>query len=243
MLPFKTSIRPFRFVALMLFVFAAPSLVSAEEQIDQVVKIVSDDWSSLEIIKLLIELLTPAAMLYIGLWFDRRIKEFEHRQWSNQKVIEKRLEVYEKVTPKLNDMMCYFLRIGTWKELDPKDVVDMKREIDKDAHIYAPLFSPRFMENYNAFMAECFATFRGAGKDAQLRADASSYRDAFVGEDGQTEKWQSEWDDCFTGAEEATTREAVSASYRLLVGCIAEELGVGNLNVHETKFTDKSRVN
>ena len=220
----------------VIVAICAPS--SSAEEIDQVVKVVSDDWSSLEILKLLIDLLTPAAMLYIGLWFDRRIKEFEHRQWSNQKVIEKRLEVYEKVTPKLNDMMCYFLRIGTWKELNPTEVIDMKREIDKDAHIYAPLFSPAFMDRYNEFMSSCFATFRGAGKDAQLRADGSFYREAYVGDEPHDGKWNAEWDDCFTGAEEASTREQVSSSYRALVGLIAQELGVGNLNVHETKYTD-----
>ena len=226
-----------RFVVAVVLVGFFFGYATAEESVDQVVKVVTDDWGSMEIVKLIIELLTPAAMLYIGLWFDRRIKEFEHRQWSNQKVIEKRLEVYEKVTPKLNDMMCYFLRIGTWKELDPKEVIDMKREIDKDAHIYAPLFSPDFMEYYNKFMSSCFATFRGAGKDAQLRADSSFYREAFVG-DEKDECWQDDWNDCFTGPEEASTREEVSTSYRNLVALIAQELGVGTLRVHETKYTD-----
>ena len=208
----------------------AATHIALSQDVDHTIKIVSDDWSSLEIVKLVIELLTPAAMLYIGLWFDRRIKEFEHRQWSNQKVIEKRLEVYEKLTPKLNDLMCYFLRIGSWKELCPADVIDIKRDIDKDAYIYAPLFSPEFLERYNDFISVCFATFRGAGKDAALRAEASFYREAYVGEEGECAQWQESWNDCFVEASEASPREDVSQRYRELVGLIASEIGVGELN-------------
>lgn len=210
------------FPAMALF----PQAVFAEE-VDQVVKVVSDDWSSLEVMRLVIELLTPAAMLFVGVWLDRRIKEFEHRQWSNQKVIEKRLEVYEKITPRLNDLMCYFLRIGVWKEHKPTDIVDMKRDIDKIAHIYAPLFSPEFMTKYNAFMGNCFATFRGAGKDAQLRTEVEHYKDAYVGDEDDFEPWQADWADCFTGAEEAIDRSEVRQAYQELVGLIARELGVG----------------
>lgn len=232
----KTTLRCF-LVASVFGLATTPSVASAQEQVDQVIKVVSEDWNSLEITKLVIDLLIPAAMLAMGLWFDRRIKEFEHRQWSNQKVIEKRLEVYEKVTPKLNDMMCYFLRIGTWKEASPEEIIDMKRDIDKEAHIYAPLFSPSFMDRYHDFMGNCFATFRGEGLDAQLKADCSFYRDAYVGDEEEPCKWESEWDSCFTGPEEASSREDVSRSYRELVGLIAQELGVGTLDVQEARYT------
>ena len=198
----------------------------AEDQVDQVVKIVSDDWSSLEIVKLIIGLLTPAGLLFVGVWMDRRIKEFEHRQWSNQKVIEKRLEVYEKITPELNELMCYFLRIGNWKQHAPPDMIDHKRDIDKIAYIYAPLFSPEFLEKYNGFTSVCFAMFRGAGKDAQLRTECEIYREAYVG-DEEGNSWQPEWDECFTGAEEKSDDADIRKAYGDLVRLIAQELGVG----------------
>lgn len=204
-----------------------PTAVMAQDTIDYTIKTVADDWNSLEVVKLVVGLLIPAAMLFTGVWLDRRIKEFEHRQWSNQKVIEKRLEVYEKITPRLNEMMCYFMRIGTWKEHDPTEIVDMKRDLDKIAHIYAPLFSPQFMEMYNAFIGQCFATFRGDGKDAQLRTDCVHYRDAFVGNEDDNAGWQNDWDEYFTGPEEASDRKAVAKAYHDLVGFTAQELGVG----------------
>ena len=169
-------------VVAALAVSAVPHAALAQEP-DQVVKVVSDDWNSLEVVKLLIGLLIPAAMLFVGVWMDRRIKEFEHRQWSNQKVIEKRLEVYEKLTPQLNELMCYFVRVGSWKEHDPTEIVDMKRDMDKIAYIYAPLFSPEFLERYNEYMGVCFAMYRGAGLDAQLRTECEHYREAYVGDE------------------------------------------------------------
>ena len=181
-------------VVLAAFSFVPSDLAIGEEKIDQVVKVVSDDWSSLEVVKLFVELLMPAAMLMFGLWLDRRIKDVEHRQWSNQKVIEKRLEVYEKMAPQLNELMCYFMRIGAWKDRNPVGIVDLKRDLDKTAHIYAPLFSTRFLETYDVFMGKCFATERGAGKDAALRTELQHYCDAYVGEDHSCE-WKQEWND------------------------------------------------
>lgn len=124
-------------------------------------------------------------------------------------------------------MMCYFLRIGTWKEHDPTDIIDKKRGIDKIAHIYAPLFSPDFMKCYNGFMEKCFSTFRGAGLDAQLRSECEHYRDAYVGDENDDGTWRDEWDECFTGTEGASDRGEVRQAYVDLVGTIARELGVG----------------
>ena len=73
-----------RWFAASLLLVTFSLTAHAEDGVDQVVKVVSDDWNSLEVVKLIIDLLIPAAMLYLGLWFDRRIKEIEHRQWSNQ---------------------------------------------------------------------------------------------------------------------------------------------------------------
>ena len=224
------------FVVALLAVCLLPAFARAQDNdqpqsngqhIDQVVKVESDPWNSLEVVKLMIGLLIPAAMLFVGIWMDRRIKEFEHRQWSNQKVIEKRLEVYEKLTPQLNELMCYFVRVGSWKEHDPTEIVDMKRDMDKIAYIYAPLFSPEFLTRYNEYMGVCFAMYRGAGLDAQLRTECEHYREAYVGADDDDGSWDNEWDACFTGPEEASERDDVRRAYQEMVSLIARELGVG----------------
>ncbi|MEL6106486.1 MAG: hypothetical protein AAFU85_10630 [Planctomycetota bacterium] len=209
----------------ILILSCVSSTAFAADEVDQVIEVVGNPWNSLEVIRLITGLLIPAALLFVGVWMDRRIKEIEHRQWSNQKIIEKRLEVYEKITPQLNEMMCFFVRIGTWKEYAPTCIIDKKRDLDRIAYIYAPLFSPRFLETYNDFMALCFATERGAGKDAQLRTECEHYRDAYVG--NGTETWQEQWDDCFTGTEEAAEKKEVHRAYDRLLKRIAVEIGVG----------------
>ena len=209
-----------------LVISAASTGTIQAQEADYSIELVSEEWTSLEIVKLVVGLLMPAAMLFVGIWLDRRIKEFEHRQWFNQKVIEKRLDVYEKLTPKLNDIMCYFLQIGIWKEREPNEIIDMKRDIDKIAYIYAPLFSPLFLERYNEFMGICYAMFRGDGKDAQLRTEVGPYKQSYINDDDPDTVWKDEWDDCFTGAEEASTKKEVGQGYKRIVDQIAIELGV-----------------
>ena len=69
--------------------------------------------------------------------------------------------------------------------------------------------------------------YRGDGKDAQLKTECHHYRDAFVGDGSGDSTWRSEWDEYFTGAEEAVDRKQVRAVYQELVSVTAQELGVG----------------
>jgi hypothetical protein len=65
-------------------------------------------WNRLEITKVIIQALTPILLVLLGIIVNRAIKTFEHRQWRNQKLIEKRLEIYDDMAPALNDLLCYF---------------------------------------------------------------------------------------------------------------------------------------
>ena len=93
--------------------------------------------------KLLFQLLTPAAVAALGYYSTRVLKRFEHFQWRNQRLIEKRIAIYDSIAPDLNDLLCYFTYVGCWKELAPPDVVALKRSIDKKIYLAAPIFSPR----------------------------------------------------------------------------------------------------
>ncbi|HEY0348815.1 MAG TPA: hypothetical protein VGC60_11755 [Pyrinomonadaceae bacterium] len=65
-------------------------------------------WNSLEIVKLLVSGLTPIVVLIIGIWISRSLKRLEFLQWTNQKITEKRIAVFEELAPLLNDLLCYF---------------------------------------------------------------------------------------------------------------------------------------
>lgn len=148
-------------------------------------------WNSIEIIKLIISGVTPIIVAYIAFRFDSIIKRYERIQWTNQKIIEKRIAVYDIVVPKLNDLLCYYCYIGHWKEMTPKDIIEIKRFLDKQINVYAPLFSQEVLDKYNTFIAQCFGMFAGGwGKDAKINSLFERRKECM-------QNWEDEWDNYF----------------------------------------------
>jgi hypothetical protein len=52
---------------------------------------VQSAWNSLEIVKLIISAITPIVVGILVWKLNEAVKRFEHRQWRNQKLIERRL--------------------------------------------------------------------------------------------------------------------------------------------------------
>ncbi|HQU74847.1 MAG TPA: hypothetical protein PKV71_17550 [Calditrichia bacterium] len=178
-------------------------------------------WNSLEVLKLIVSILTPAIIGILGVRFNRRLKELEHRQWTSQKVIEKRIQVYDSLVPHLNGIMCYFTYIGEWKDLTPPEVLKIKREADKIAHINAPLFPDDFIDSYNRFIEAGFRMFGKFGQDAKLRTDFQN-RMPLLGE-----KWQTEWEQLFCEPDQITDRGEVRRLYNQTVAYMAKALDLG----------------
>ena len=176
------------------------------------------DWNSLEIAKLAVSILTPLLVLAIGLVVNRSLKRLEHRQWTSQKVIEKRLKIFDDLAPSLNDLLCYFTFVGSWKELNPEKVIQIKRSIDRIVHVNAPLFSRDFRARYDSFIDCCYQTYTGWGQNAKLRTTSSRYK--------VVEGWDPKWDDCFSQDVEADP-ETVRSAYHALMRQFSVELGIG----------------
>jgi hypothetical protein len=149
-------------------------------------------WNSLEIVKLGFSALTPIALAILGFYIQRVTKRLENRQWTNQKLIEKRLVIYDQIAPLMNDLLCYFTYVGCWKEMDPPAVVKMKRELDKRVYLAAPLFPEAFVSAYDAFAKACFSAYGQWGTDATLRT-APQNREKY-----HSTAWQPEWAKCFS---------------------------------------------
>src|SRR5882672_4191993 len=92
-------------------------------------------------------LLTSLLGLGVG-YFGLRL---DIRRTTNQELIKKRLEVYEKTVPLLDDSLCFFLSVGSWKTLEPLKFVDGKRDLDRLFNIYGPLFSKDLFQRYQSF--------------------------------------------------------------------------------------------
>jgi hypothetical protein len=148
-------------------------------------------WNSLEIIKVIISALTPIIVAYLVFRFNRVIKKYEKVQWTNQKIIEKRISIYDIIVPKLNDLLCYYCYIGNWKEITPKGIIETKRFLDKQLYIYAPLFSKDVLNKYNALIDVCFEKFTGWGKDAKINSFYERRKECH-------DNWIENWNDCFS---------------------------------------------
>lgn len=139
-------------------------------------------WNWLEVAKLFAGLLAPAAIAVFGVYIHRVTKRFEYLQWRSQKLVEKRLAIYDDLAPQLNDLLCYFTYVGCWKDLNPPDVVSLKRTIDKKVHLAAPLFSESLFSACTEFQSLCFETYTGWGRDALLRTQWQRRQEARSGD-------------------------------------------------------------
>ncbi len=178
-------------------------------------------WNSLEVVKLVVSGLTPVVVLLLGIWISRLARRLEELQWANRTIVEWRIKVYDEVATLLNDLVCYFTFVGNWKELNPHQVVSLKRDLDKNIHIAAPLFSKRFLSLYFEFIHACFETYSGWGRDAQLRTPIDRHRKA------AGDHWKKEWEELFSPAENCIDPSVVRVAYQALMRDFAGELGVG----------------
>src|SRR4051812_34034144 len=80
-------------------------------------------------------IVTPIAVAVIGYGISTQLKRIEERRWRSQELIAARLRFYREIAEPLNDLMCYFTFIGTWKEHTPPEVVAVKRALDRTFHV------------------------------------------------------------------------------------------------------------
>jgi hypothetical protein len=157
----------------------------------------------------------PIVAAVFGYWILRVTKRLEHAQWRNQKLVEKRIEVWDELGPVVNDIYCYCLRVGSWKELKPPDAVAKKRVADKLMHLNPPYFSASFFASYQRFINTCFEAFQGHGENAKIRSTAWEHKNVHP-------SWDESWDRCFL--EVPLDDEELGAVYRKLIAQVSREL-------------------
>lgn len=177
-------------------------------------------WNSLEIAKFIVSVATPLIVLLLGIRVNKRLKILEQLQWANQKLIEKRLQIYDQLIPLLNDILCYFTFIGCWKELKPDDVIKLKRTVDKIVYVNAPLFTEEFQTRYNSFIELCYSTYSGWGNDAKLRTAFKRRKEA-------NPDWEKDWEDLFAEESEVSEPKQIRKYYQEFVKYFAEKIDIG----------------
>src|SRR3954469_19493778 len=176
------------------------------------------EWNSLEIAKLSAAVLTPILLLFLGLVIKRASQRLAEVQWSNRKFMERRLDVYDEMAPKLNDLYCFFRCIGGFREVTPPDALERKRELDRAFYVNEFLFTTEFRKSYQHFINTCFSCYSGNAEDAKLRASLDKQRLQ------RGTKWRDDWTSYFSPRGEMSSSHEVTERYTALMMTFAHQV-------------------
>ena len=176
-------------------------------------------WNSLEVAKLAASILTPITIVVLGIYVHRVTKRFEDFQWKSQKLIEKRIAIYDNLAPLFNDLLCYFTYVGCWKELRPTDIISLKRKLDRQIYLAAPLFTASFFQACHDFQTLCFQTYAGWGTDARLRTKYGRRKEA-------QPEWHDDWERYYCDSQDVTDPRQIQEAYAKVMNEFATSIGV-----------------
>lgn len=100
--------------------------------------------------------------------------------------LKKSLEVYESVSHKLYQLLCFFSYSGIWTEIPPVKVFQIKAELDREMDAYGPLFSETIKEHYRNFVKMCFVSASGWEHELRIKSNYVLRKDHFPG-------WEDQW--------------------------------------------------
>lgn len=179
-------------------------------------------WNSFEIIKVIVSIITPVVITFIGFRMNSIFHKLEKSQWVNKTIIEWKIKVYEQITPEVNDIYCFFMYVGNWSNISPLEVIEKKRNLDKIISLSYPLFSNQVKTSYDSLIDCLFEEYRGKGKDLGLKTGYDSrekYSDA----------WNVSWRDLFV--DNKSERTVITERYELFLKNLANDLNL-SLNIN-----------
>ncbi|GEM_PF-2248551 len=134
----------------------------------------ASSWTSLQIATLAVDALTPLTVAGLGIFIARASRRIEQVQWANQTVVTRRLDIFGQLAPGLNQLLCFATFVGGWKEIQPKQAIAIKRQLDETMYASKVLFSDQLFAAYHQFMTTLFAMYATTDADAHLRAPIES---------------------------------------------------------------------
>lgn len=173
---------------------------------------------NIEVAQLLASTLTPISLVVIGYFLNKTLA-LQGQQWrENDKLIEKRIEIYSEIANPLNKIYCYIQDVGDYKSLYPETVVNSKRSSDRLFHMYRPIWSRETIIAYKSFSAASFEVFNGSGHDAKIRTVSTEKKAA--AELGKT-RWLEDWEVLITEERD----ENYHKKYVRLMNAFSDDLG------------------
>ncbi len=173
----------------------------------------------MEIVKIAVSFATPVILLLLGIWAKRLATEHSRRITLSDRLIAKRLEMYESIGGDLNDIYTYLVQVGQWKEFTPGDIIAKKRKVDRIMYVNRPYWSEATFTGYMHFMQSCFKAWNKIGTDAKIRMVSVPYR--------VLDSWKDDWEEYFVAHEEVDLSSAGKAYTELLAG-ISRDFGLSD---------------
>lgn len=173
-------------------------------------------WDSLKILITAIAIIAPLVLVFLLMRIRRMKENMAGQHQTNQKLLEKRVEVYEQMGPRLNDLLCFFSYTGNWQELTPMNIMDIKRELDKYMSSHTALLSDELIAGYNGFMQVCFVAFSGWEQEEKIKSQ-------YVLRQEQQPKWDDSWIPFFD-TKNVLEGTVVKARYDELMTCFKKDL-------------------
>jgi hypothetical protein len=157
-------------------------------------------------------------------------------QSRSEELLRARIDYYRVLVPDLNRLMCYMTFIGGWRDQSPPAILTLKRRLDENFNVAAPLFNQAVSKRYQELMDETFAAFGEWGKDARIKSNPFRRRLAWQGKG--KDDWQSEWNDYFTVPESSPISGKSLQGYRqrydTLIAAVVRDLDLTQARAHYT---------
>jgi hypothetical protein len=126
--------------------------------------------------QLAVSALTPIMTGVVGIILVHMGTKLDVTKQLHQELLRKRLQLFEDIAPKINDVFCFFQAVGHWADLTPDEIIKGKRAIDRVIQVNRYLFRSDFWEAYQRFENAHFEMFAAVGRPARLRLDAAHFR-------------------------------------------------------------------
>jgi hypothetical protein len=167
--------------------------------------------STIDIVNVVISACIPIAIFAAGAHLAQQARAYEADQWKRRKRYDTRLERWQEISKPLNDLLCFFMLFGHFREVTPPEVIKRKRQLDRAVYANQHIFGEAFLETYSKFMALCFQTWAAVAEDAKIRASADLQRLE------RGSGWHDSWTRLFVAEEDASRRTDIEAAYNDLL--------------------------
>lgn len=167
--------------------YDVPFTIENHKPVDSTqIQLTEQTWTSLKIAIIILAALGPVIIAFLTIRYKKIIKGLKQEHQTNQGIIEKRIEVYDRMGPVLNDLICFYCYSGNWKEITPMDILRKKMELDKDINTYSPIFSNELSKKYSDFIQLCFVSFSGWDHKEKIKSLYELRQE-------HNEEWNDEW--------------------------------------------------